>query len=409
MARKRTGSIVETGDSFALRVTANGRRRYVTLGSRADGWDRQRAQDELDNVLADIRRGRWQPPTREKPEEDRDPSFHEFASRWFAGLSDEGLRPATLKDYEWQLTRHLLPFFKVHTLSTITVGEVDRYRQSKVREGALSATSINKTITRLGQILDLAAERDLIVRNPVRVNSRRRKLKERKPERSFLESADQIASLLDAAGELDAEARSDRGTSRRALLATLALAGLRIGEALDLRWRDVDLAAGRLRVGRAKTDAGVRTVDLLPGLRDELAALRARTPDAPNAYVFPSGAGALQNPSNVRNRVLARTIERADERRDESGLAALPPGLTPHSLRRTFASALFALGRELPYVMAQLGHADPKMTLGIYAKVMMDGDDERVALRRLVEGYSSLSSESVTTGLAPESCARTIA
>jgi integrase len=40
--------------------------------------------------------------------------------------------------------------------------------------------------------------------------------------------------------------------------------GLRIGECIALRWRDVDLAHGRLLVGDSKTDAGVRYVDLLP-------------------------------------------------------------------------------------------------------------------------------------------------
>src|SRR5205807_9301634 len=56
--------------------------------------------------------------------------------------------------------------------------------------------------------------------------------------------------------------RRDRlaARKRRAMLATLTFAGLRISELLDLEWRDVDLAAGRLRVRSAKTDAGV-----LPG------------------------------------------------------------------------------------------------------------------------------------------------
>ena len=72
---------------------------------------------------------------------------------------------------------HLLPFFQNHRLSQITVAEVDRYRESKVREGVLSATSINKTITRLGQILEIAVERDLIARNPAKVGGKRRKVK----------------------------------------------------------------------------------------------------------------------------------------------------------------------------------------------------------------------------------------
>ena len=55
---------------------------------------------------------------------------------------------------------------------------------------------------------------------------------------------------------------------RRPLLATLAFAGLRVGELLALRWRDVDLATGRIHVRASKTDEGVRTVDLRPELQD---------------------------------------------------------------------------------------------------------------------------------------------
>jgi integrase len=46
------------------------------------------------------------------------------------------------------------------------------------------------------------------------------------------------------------------------------------------------------------------------------------------------------------------------------------PELSPHSLRRTFISLLLHARRPVPYVMAQAGHTDPKVTLGIYARVL---------------------------------------
>jgi integrase len=61
--------------------------------------------------------------------------------------------------------------------------------------------------------------------------------------------------LLRAAAELDRDAGADQSTPRYAILATLTFAGLRIGELLALRWADVDLAAGRLRLARSKTSA----------------------------------------------------------------------------------------------------------------------------------------------------------
>jgi integrase len=180
----------------------------------------------------------------------------------------------------------------------------------------------------------------------------------------------------------------DRQCARRAVLATLVFAGLRIGELLALRWRDVDLPGGRLRVAEAKTDAGAgRYVDLLPILREELTLHRASSQfTAPTDLVFPATTGKPQNRNNVRNRTLARSVERANEPLEKQQLALLPEGLTPHSLRRTYISLLLAKGDEVPYVMQQVGHTDPKVTLGIYAKVMLRRDGERDRLIALADG-----------------------
>ena len=69
MARTATGVVVEDtrrrSPTFGLRFQAYGRRRYVTLGSRDDGWDRAKAERELQHILADVERGKWQPSERE--------------------------------------------------------------------------------------------------------------------------------------------------------------------------------------------------------------------------------------------------------------------------------------------------------------------------------------------------------
>jgi integrase len=252
----------------------------------------------------------------------------------------------------------------------------------------LTAETINKTLKLLGQILDVAEERDLLARNPLRVNPRRRKLKVRHPTAVWLDRAHQINALLDAAGQLDREAREDRRhVGRRAILATLTFAGLRIGELCDLRWRDVELGAGRLRVRRSKTDAGTRYVDLLPALRDELAEHRARHSDAGQLTpVFATSTGERMSERNIAQRVLEPAIVRANELLEGNGHAPLPEGLTLHKLRHTCCSLLFVCGYELPRVMAMLGHADATTTLRVYAHVMAAGDEDREALRRLVRG-----------------------
>ena len=78
------------------------------------------------------------PSSRARPRRPATPTFHEFASEWLESRRAE-LRPASIADYSWQLCNHLLPFFHRHRLPQITVAEVDRYREFKVREGLLGA------------------------------------------------------------------------------------------------------------------------------------------------------------------------------------------------------------------------------------------------------------------------------
>jgi integrase len=204
----------------------------------------------------------------------------------------------------------------------------------------------------------------------------------------WLDRAEQIAALLDAAGTLERQARADRqGIGRRALLATLTLGDLRVGELCALRWRHVDLAGGRMRVVDSKTDAGVRTVDLLPALYDELLTHKALSAITdPDALVFPTLGGRPRDPNNVRERVLRPVLRQANTDLERRGLAPLPDGVTCHKLRHTFASILVALGEDPRYVMGQLGHADPGFTLRLYTHAMRRDDGERARLRALVNG-----------------------
>jgi integrase len=79
-------------------------------------------------------------------------------------------------------------------------------------------------------------------------------------------------------------------------------------------------------------------------------------------------------------------VKRANEILAERGTAPLPDGLTPHSLRRTFASVLYALGEDPGVVMDEMGHTDPALALRVYRQTMRRGDDEKEQLRALVEG-----------------------
>jgi integrase len=84
--------------------------------------------------------------------------------------------------------------------------------------------------------------------------------------------------------------------------------------------------------------------------------------------------------------LLAPAVERANAELVRRELEPLPAGLTPHSLRRTFASLLVARGEDPAYVMEQMGHTTPHLTLSLYARSMQRRDGEREALHALVDG-----------------------
>jgi integrase len=376
MARQSTGQVLERkgkqGITYAARVRAYGERHYLSLGYSWDGYTRRQADTELQNILADIRRGIWKPPQPQPaPAPAQNPTFHEFSSQWFEARRHE-VSPRSVEDYHWGLTRHLLPFFKDHHLTQITIAEVDRYRTGKVREQGrasrpLSNRSINATIALLAQILEVAAEYGHIQFNPAR--GRRRRLKAPQPKRTWLEP-EQVKPLLDASVRGLRGDKTMPDPRMHALFATAICTGLRVGELLALRWRDVNLAQGRLTVLDSKTEAGTgRELDLWPELRDELTAYKAGTRHGqPDDFVFATSTGKTDTRSNIAKR-LKRAVQRANKTLADQEIPAIPAELSPHSLRRTFASLLYLRGENPVYVMHQMGHTDPKLALRIYTKV----------------------------------------
>ena len=369
MPRNPSGQVLELerkgGRTFALRFRAHGKPRYLTVGTAAEGWTREKAENELQNVLADVRRGIWRPPEPglSGAEPEREPTFHEFSSEWLETRRHE-FAARTAEDYELALSHHLLPFFAKHKLSEITAQEVDRYKAAKVRQRELgladrplSNRTINKTLTRLGQILDVAVRYELIDHNPVK--SRVAKLKEAEPRRARL-SGEQVQVLLRVGG------------SNRALLATAIMAGgLRVSELTHLRWCDVDLRDGSLTVAASKTAAGIRRVSLDPELaqllREHKIASRWSQPDD---FVFPGRDRRRPRDRNsVRTRVLYGAIERANKLLAKEGKPPLPDRITFHALRRTYAALRAELGEHPAITAAQMGHRDPRMTLRVYTEV----------------------------------------
>jgi integrase len=87
----------------------------------------------------------------------------------------------------------------------------------------------------------------------------------------------------------------------------------------------------------------------------------------------------------VRTRVLSKSVEQANKRLAEAGEVPVPT-LTPHGLRRSFASLLYGIGEPPTVVMQEMGHTDPALALSIYAHAMRRDEGENERLRALVDG-----------------------
>jgi integrase len=161
---------------------------------------------------------------------------------------------------------------------------------------------------------------------------------------------------------------------RRVVIDTLILGGLRVSELCGLDGPHLDIAGGRVRVPRSatKSDAGERDIPIVPALRQGLTEHRTEYPSGQGEPAFPTRNGTRQHPDNVRARILAPIRERANEQLEAEGL--LPIGhMTPHTLRRTFASMLAVCDVPPRRAMYLMGHTDPTLTLAVYQQVLNMG------------------------------------
>jgi integrase len=399
MARAPTGAVLERhnkrGITFALRFRAYGKRRYLTLGGPEEGWTRQVAEQELANVLADVRRGLW----RDEDEVEGEagvrvvPDFGAFANGWLEDRRADGVRERTKEHHAWAVG-HLVDWFGRMRLDEIGIEDVDRYKRGKLAEGELSANSVNRTISELALILEYAIEAGHIGSNPAA--GRRRRLKGSAPRRTWF-WPEQLPALLRAA-----EGRY--GGRGRPLVGALAGPGLRISEALALEWRDVNLARAEIVVRRAKTAAGERVVALAPALLDELKEWKARTRfAAPSDYVFATSQGKRDGRSNVTRRLLRPVVEAANVELERLGIPTIE-ALTLHGLRRGAAMLSEATGATASETAGQLGHKTPTITTSVYMVAAKHrarlSQAERTAFEEAL-AWASMGTSAQTTALAP--------
>ncbi len=157
-----------------------------------------------------------------------------------------------------------------------------------------------------------------------------------------------------------------------------ATCGLRIGEALGVRWSDVDFEKGTLTVRRTiwrgrtlptKTDSSRRTIKLPRIALEALHRHREHTDEhlhdgsEGSGWVFPTARGNPHYAANFYKRDWKPMLKRA----------GLPP-ITFHQLRHGAASFLLSQGVPIPVVSRYLGHANPSITLSVYSHMIEDDE-----------------------------------
>jgi integrase len=176
----------------------------------------------------------------------------------------------------------------------------------------------------------------------------------------------------------------------RGLVAVSVLLGLRQGEALGLRWQDVDTREGIVHVRfqlssrgelvEPKTQAAKRDVPMPPSLAKMLAEHRLASPHSgEDDYVFCTTAGTPHNPRNIDRRGLRPAVAAA-------GL----PHLRWHDLRHVAASLLIAEGASVGHVSRLLGHANPAITLQTYSHAFAAAEHDERTRERMEQAFGKV-------------------
>ena len=292
---------------------------------------------------------------------------------WFENYAKIKVRPSSHQTYRGYIENHIKPNIGSIPLNKLTSlelqklykkllgnGRVERIESKKQPKG-LSA----KTVRNINQIicsaLNLAIEQRLILTNPADACALP-KLEHREMKTLPVE---QLTSFLREAKE------SGVFEMYYIELAT----GLRRGELLGLKWSDIDLEHGSLRVQRqiARIDGEIVEAPLktknayrtLPLSADAIDVLKTQKKKCGNSqYVFPSPTGGPISPDSVLH-MLHRVLKRA-------GL----PNVRFHDLRHTFATLALQNGVDIKTVSGMLGHFSAGFTLDTYAHVTTSAQKE---------------------------------
>jgi integrase len=353
-----TGSIIERRDSagrityFGKWSSSSGRQVKRKLGPKrsagtSDGLTRRQAESELRRLMAEVKVAA---PAREVL------TVQEVGDRYRVHLERAGRKRSTLLAVDMCLRAHLVPFFGDKSINAITRNDIADLINVLEVEKELSPKSVHNYVGTLSALFSFAMgpRRRWATQNPC-VGAELPKIPEHVEIRWLdLEEVDSLINHAQA---------GDYQQIDRALYRTAAMTGLRQGELIALRWRDVDWIAARIRVrqnyvrgefGTPKSRRSTRSVpmaDEVAGELDRLAKASSSTADDDLVFADPRSGGPLERAAVLRRYRHALKGAKLDQSHRF------------HDLRHTFGTRMAAAGVPMRTLQEFMGHRDQATTL----------------------------------------------
>lgn len=382
----------KAGTRYLIKYTAtdpDGTRRVVLRRRSRAGepfLTRKAAAAELGDILAEVRRGDHVVPKKL--------TVGDWLDQWLAGLQ---LAPSTRASYAKNVRLHIKPHLGAVQLQQLTGTRISAlYRQleqggrqdHKSGEG-LSARTVRYVHTILKAALGEAVDQGVLATNPAA---------KAKPPSARAAKSPEIHPWTGPQLRVFLSWCKDTGAANATAYHLLAYTGMRRGELLALRWRDLDLATARVSIRRSvgivKTkgepeqlhegptkSARPRVIDLDPSTVEHLRAWRRERGSLAmqlvrdDALIFSTPLGGHLHPE----RFSRSFTDKVAQCRRKLGAAAAPPAIHLHDLRHTHASLLLAAGEQIKVVSERLGHASVAITHEIYEHVMPGRQAEAAA------------------------------
>lgn len=301
-------------------------------------------------------------------------TVEEYLENWLTEVAPKRNRPTTLVTYSNVVKLYVNPYVGAVKLEKLTPSHVRRMLQSLEKAGK-SGNTQRQARAVLRRALRVAQQEGLLTINAAQL-----------ADGPSVDSAvgrtmtpEQARALLAAA----------RGTRLEAFVALGLAVGLRPGESLALRWEDVDLEAGTVAIGGTlhrvigkeadpdglpalersdpKTAKSRRVVGLIEPARSALVAQRKRQAEwqlaagsawRKTGYVITTEVGHPVDPRSMRRSFDRLTVKTLGE------------SWTPHEMRHSAASLMFAEGQEMKMVSDMLGHSSTRITADVYAHLL---------------------------------------